>query len=622
MRFQHSADGAGYKWVAIPTTWVLCILLVSFSCRPGAAQPAATTITKTYTYNDDGALTSVTTQVDDEPATVSYLTWDNFVPDTQDPTTGQIAAGNGNLVGVGPAPGDLSAHYTFDGQDRLIGYSDDRGSVFYTYHPTWLMASATKGSGDSIHFYYGGGTPARVATIEHDSSGAMASLLGPICSVTDGTQKILMSPRKDVAGVFDPDQGTFTPYSYDAWGGDDLLDQSEQEPTEDEYDLTDNPFRYAGEYRDPNWGGYYLRARWYDPQLRTFVSRDPAVNLNRFGYTDGNPIARHDPTGSSHNAWNKHVRNPVDRLMARLDKHAVDRILVSPLLGPIALAADPVGFWHGLGPNTPLRLLSLTGIVGSEVLTGFLLSDASHIASFVVEVSVNAGVGAASSYVAASSHGFHRLNRRLFFNGLQYTAGGIFEYQFVFGAGYRPFNLDLDDVITKWKSEPLGGGKGEASSALVFRFKQDGSFTGSSGKGFAFLRGTNPLFDAFGTGWYHEGMLALGRDEHIWITEVTSDGLRTREGFLTGDLKKSLVRELRNSKSEFRLVGKFRENTVNDVFLRNPRGIAPLRGPDGIYVRDSQIENLLLGGSNPYSLFSRNCQQHAGDVLRALGDPG
>ncbi|MCP4630031.1 MAG: hypothetical protein GY850_41960 [bacterium] len=32
-------------------------------------------------------------------------------------------------------------------------------------------------------------------------------------------------------------------------------------------------FRYAGEYRDPLWGGYYLRARWYHPDLTTFIAR-------------------------------------------------------------------------------------------------------------------------------------------------------------------------------------------------------------------------------------------------------------------------------------------------------------------------------------------------------------
>src|SRR5262245_45160755 len=69
---------------------------------PGLAITQVTTTT--YHYNADHALTAVTTQVDSQPSTTVYLTWDNFVPNTTDPTTGTVLGGNGNLRGFGPTP--------------------------------------------------------------------------------------------------------------------------------------------------------------------------------------------------------------------------------------------------------------------------------------------------------------------------------------------------------------------------------------------------------------------------------------------------------------------------------------------------------------------------------------
>jgi len=80
-----------------------------------------------------------------------------------------------------------------------------------------------------------------------------------------------VQPRKDMACTYDAASQTLQSYTYDAFGAPPAKDKPSGT-----YDLRDNPFRYSGEYRDPIWGGYYLRARWYDPDLPIFLSRDPA----------------------------------------------------------------------------------------------------------------------------------------------------------------------------------------------------------------------------------------------------------------------------------------------------------------------------------------------------------
>ena len=134
-----------------------CSLLLLPALDAPGAQELSTTTTR-YTYNDDGALTQVVEQVDDNAPTTTYLTWDNFVPDAADPTTGTVLPGNGNLVAVGPAPGvDVASRsFAFDAEDRLTGYTDANGSVSYRFHPTWLLASSTLDGGDTRYFYFDG----------------------------------------------------------------------------------------------------------------------------------------------------------------------------------------------------------------------------------------------------------------------------------------------------------------------------------------------------------------------------------------------------------------------------------------------------------------------------------
>jgi len=60
---------------------------------------------------------------------------------------------------------------------------------------------------------------------------------------------------------------------------------------------------YAGQYADGT-GLVYMRARYFDPQLRRFISLDPVdvdagstLNFNRYGYASNSPYAKYDPSG-------------------------------------------------------------------------------------------------------------------------------------------------------------------------------------------------------------------------------------------------------------------------------------------------------------------------------------
>jgi len=64
-----------------------------------------------------------------------------------------------------------------------------------------------------------------------------------------------------------------------------------------------NPVGWKGEPRDAN-GQIYLRARYYDPAIGRFLSRDPLPGAmwdpgsqNAYAYAGNNPVTRSDPSG-------------------------------------------------------------------------------------------------------------------------------------------------------------------------------------------------------------------------------------------------------------------------------------------------------------------------------------
>ena len=89
--------------------------------------------------------------------------------------------------------------------------------------------------------------------------------------------------------------------SYSPWGEEELATES----LPGYGDRFERPhYGYNAEQSSPEGGLQYLRARWYDPSMGAFGSRDSLLGdaadpatLNRYAYAEGNPVASCDPTG-------------------------------------------------------------------------------------------------------------------------------------------------------------------------------------------------------------------------------------------------------------------------------------------------------------------------------------
>lgn len=97
----------------------------------------------------------------------------------------------------------------------------------------------------------------------------------------------LCNDHGDVIALLDRNGKKVNTYEYDIWGK--LLKSEETVP---------NAIRYSHEYYDNESGFYYLRGRYYSPDIRRFTTPDPAEDgINWYAYCGNNPIDRFDPSG-------------------------------------------------------------------------------------------------------------------------------------------------------------------------------------------------------------------------------------------------------------------------------------------------------------------------------------
>ena len=103
----------------------------------------------------------------------------------------------------------------------------------------------------------------------------------------------------DVIGITDRNGNVVVQYSYDSW--ENIIS------TTGSMAATlgvKNPFRYRGYYYDTETGMYYLQSRYYDPEIRRFISADKFSTVgqhplehNLYLYCSNNAVNYSDPSG-------------------------------------------------------------------------------------------------------------------------------------------------------------------------------------------------------------------------------------------------------------------------------------------------------------------------------------
>lgn len=564
----------------------------------------AGTTTTTYSYNGDGALTAVAVQVDGGFSTTTYLTWDNFMPSAADPTIGSVIAGDGTLAAVGPQPGGAE-QFGFDARERLTTApatppldEAPAGSASYTYHAGGLLASATAAV-DKVSFYFGAGEHPNIVNQVDVTDGHESALLAPLRFVDDGSEQVMLRPRKDVQAIFGPVGETVTAYALTPFG-------AAQDAEVNEGGISDNPFRFAGEYRDPNWGGYYMRGRWYLAEAASFVSRDPRPGLNRFGYGGGNPLMHVDPSGFGFFHALGDLIGDIERgagkVNAALNKGwwgNLDRFFLAPIMSPLAFVADPKAFWTSIRTDKDgfdiFLALGVASGEGFDFLTE--LHPTQAVSIFWARVGTGAALSVASATATGADRGFGHFAWVGFRNSLEGGFGNIFDNQLVGGSGYDRFRLkgkDLADGIDLLQSQPAG-------EAFIFRRVRP--MTSPWGEEMEVR--TSPVMESLHLGQYHEQIVAVTRDG-LYLTELAEAGVRSTSLTATPQLLRPMLEQV--DEAQFELVGhttSFRPDLgeIEGIGRRTAGEQAAARWQDPRTWRG-------LGNAS---------QRHAAAVLRSLG---
>jgi RHS repeat-associated protein len=179
--------------------------------------------------------------------------------------------------------GTVIAAFSYDGFGRRVKKTTPTATVQYVWDGDQVILEADgTGATTQAYTYYPG--------------------TDRLHSVTAGGQTYYASiePSGDVNGLIKAtDNSVAAQYAYTPWG--------ELETNVDSIGgVRVNSLRWKGLVYDKETGLYYMRARYYDPTTRRFVSEDPIGlegGINEYVFGSGDPVNRSDPTGLDDCKW-------------------------------------------------------------------------------------------------------------------------------------------------------------------------------------------------------------------------------------------------------------------------------------------------------------------------------
>jgi hypothetical protein len=294
---------------------------------------------------------------------------------------------------------------------------------------------------------------------------------------------------------------------------------------------------------------------------------------------------------------------------------------LAPIMGPLAIAADPKAFWEGIKTNRDQMDVFLALGVASELIGGGM--DYAAVQD-VVGTSVgkrygwrmlsDLGIGGGQAVAAGAQRGFHHFNWHSFGQGLSMTAGVSLFYRGLYGLNVRSG--------FKGRFETLNGAladlhQGGTDTTLIFRVREP--LRSPILDRFPVVKHA-PLLESLGLGFYHERLIAVSSFRDVtggWGTmdgtEVWNNGLN-REA--TGTIRHATVEQsFRTRVRQFELVGRMPTAQFDrNLFFANPRDMV-LNPHEG-----KGFANIYAGGgANTYRLLGNNCHFHAYSVLKSMG---
>ncbi len=190
--------------------------------------------------------------------------------------------------------------YTWQHGRQLSSMTDGSTTWNYTYNSDGLRTKRTNGT-KTYNYVYNGNQLARMSTDGYDFYFAYDAAGIPLSvTLNNYTYYYVTNLQGDVVGILNEDGIQVVTYYYDAWGN---VTYTSSDPIGDH-----NPLTYRGYVYDTETGLYYLQSRYYDPEIGRFINADNypitgqgLTGNNMFAYCGSNPVSRKDDGGEF---WN------------------------------------------------------------------------------------------------------------------------------------------------------------------------------------------------------------------------------------------------------------------------------------------------------------------------------
>ncbi len=198
---------------------------------------------------------------------------------------------------------------TWTGGRELKSLKNANNSISYTYDANGIRATKTVNGVKSTYEYAGSQLVyEKRGNMDiyyfYDSYGNLSAIRYANGSV-DNIYYAVCNSRGDVEAFYNGSGTLKSRYVYDTWGNViKIVDANGKEITDQNNVAFINPIRYRGYYYDTETGFYYLKSRYYDPEVGRFINADGYVSTgqgilgnNMFAYCGNNPVIRSDSSG-------------------------------------------------------------------------------------------------------------------------------------------------------------------------------------------------------------------------------------------------------------------------------------------------------------------------------------
>ena len=201
--------------------------------------------------------------------------------------------------------------------------------------------------------------------------------------------------QNDVIAIVNSNNETVVSYQYDSWGK--LL--SCEDTSEKDIVSFINPYTYRSYFYDSDTEMYFLKSRYYNPELCRFINADGYVqtgqgvlSLNTFAYCVNNPIIFADETGQFIGAI---VGGIIGAISGGISAKSNGRTVLSGVIGGFV-----GGFVCGLIADAGAALSCVTGGLALAVIGGALAGAAGNYLTQLI----NAGQKTNAKYKNSKMH--------------------------------------------------------------------------------------------------------------------------------------------------------------------------------------------------------------------------